>query len=118
MDFLQTKQLIYFLTSDLNCKQKTIEDRNSRTTYLLHVNHLVLNSPCLINFLIFQGLVGCIYSFDVTLIESSTWTLQMRRRMRKVKEIGDVQSASSSNYKTLTLTILNGGGYNFGTKRV
>jgi hypothetical protein len=35
---------------------------------------------------------------------------------KKVTETRDVQSANSRNYKTLTLTILGGGRYKFGTK--
>jgi hypothetical protein len=40
------------------------------------------------------------------------------RRMQKVKKARDVQSASSKNYKTLTLTILGRGGCKSGIKRV
>jgi hypothetical protein len=66
-----------------------------------------------------QWLVGCIHSFDGTLIESSKWMLQkVKGKMWKVKEAGDVQSASSKNYKTLTLTILGRGEYKSSIKRV
>jgi len=42
----------------------------------------------------------------------------MEGKLQKLKETGDVQNASSRNYKTLTLTILGGGGYKSGTKKV